>query len=428
MSYTATRAAARLAAAQAAEAGPAFIRRASVEPEVRRARGRPAREPHDGNPDGNPDDEDPGDGNPGGPGNPDDDPDREPDDGPGPGNDGIDNNDIIAQAIANAIRATRQNNERARAKEPERFSGSDPSKLRTFLVSCELVFRAQPGSYNTDDSRINYAMSYLSGTAQTWFEPFIFDPPDPLPDFLESWAQFKDELVSNFGEPDAQANAEFKIRRLRMADNHKCARYSVEFMSIAPQTQWDDRALAAAYYDGLPDRLKDRIMERLGGRPRNLNDMRRAAQDYDTLYWQRQEEKSRSRAAHTPENSRTTTTTRSSTTSTTSGSNSGRTDNTTAKTSTSKSGGSNKSGGRTNDLTGKLTNNNKLTNEERLRRISENLCLYCGKSGHRASDCRLAAANSKKATESKARSANTEPNPAPATTSEPTSGSTKSKK
>jgi hypothetical protein len=29
----------------------------------------------------------------------------------------------------------------------------------------------------------------------------------------------------------------------------------------------------------------------------------------------------------------------------------------------------------------------KLTQEERARRIKENLCLYCGESGHRASGC-----------------------------------------
>ena len=34
--------------------------------------------------------------------------------------------------------------------------------------------------------------------------------------------------------------------------------------------------------------------------------------------------------------------------------------------------------------------NNRLTNEERMRRIRLNLCLYCGQSGHRRSECELA--------------------------------------
>ena len=45
-----------------------------------------------------------------------------------------------------------------------------------------------------------------------------------------------------------------------------------------------------------------------------------------------------------------------------------------------------------NALIEKLDKNGKLTSEEREHHIKENLCLYCGKYGHKASECNKAAA------------------------------------
>ena len=52
------------------------------------------------------------------------------------------------------------------------------------------------------------------------------------------------------------------------------------------------------------------------------------------------------------------------------------------------------------DLTGKLGKDGKLTTEERNRRISNNLCLFCGGTGHHASECKRAKARAAKLAES----------------------------
>ena len=56
-------------------------------------------------------------------------------------------------------------------RKPDPFDGSDPEKLRTFLVQLNLVFRAEPDSFRYDRDKVNYAVSYLKGTALEWFEP-----------------------------------------------------------------------------------------------------------------------------------------------------------------------------------------------------------------------------------------------------------------
>jgi hypothetical protein len=237
--------------------------------------------------------------------------------------------------------------------------------------------------------------------AQTWFEPHLYNNNNPEP-FTTDWDLFREELELNFGEPDSESNAEFRIRRLRMQDSHRCARYTVEFNTFANQINWDDRALAAAYYEGLADRIKDRLTDRPGGKPKRFPELRRIAQEIDSRHWQREEEKSRSRSHSDKDKSSSqkpvqTNSPRNNTSDSSRSTSEKSSDKSKSKSTTP---ASNKP-----DLTGKLTTDNKLTPEERKHRIDNDLCLYCSKKGHKASDCRLATANKKARDETKGRAA-----------------------
>ena len=53
---------------------------------------------------------------------------------------------------------------------PDTFDGSDPHKLNHFLFQCWLFFHANPLQFSTDEEKINFMMTYLSGVVQDWFE------------------------------------------------------------------------------------------------------------------------------------------------------------------------------------------------------------------------------------------------------------------
>ena len=59
-------------------------------------------------------------------------------------------------------------------------------------------------------------------------------------------------------------------------------------------------------------------------------------------------------------------------------------------------------------LDNKLGKDGKLTPEERQRRMDNNLCLFCGNAGHRATDCQKRK-RSEAAAKAKARAATAEP-------------------
>jgi hypothetical protein len=65
--------------------------------------------------------------------------------------------------------------EKVKVCKPEPFNGSDPRKLRSFLVSCNLHFRDCPYAFPNNEKKILFVLSYLNGSAISWFEPGLMD-------------------------------------------------------------------------------------------------------------------------------------------------------------------------------------------------------------------------------------------------------------
>jgi len=77
---------------------------------------------------------------------------------------------------------------KAKAKEPDTFDGSDPKKLNNFILLCNLTFRSNL-TYAEDSNKVNFALSYLRGTALEYYEPSILDS-DEVPAWMDNWSAF----------------------------------------------------------------------------------------------------------------------------------------------------------------------------------------------------------------------------------------------
>ena len=103
--------------------------------------------------------------------------------------------------------------------DPDPFNGSDPKKLWGFLLECKLNFWAQPKAIQSDNAKVNYAMSFLKGMALNYFELFL-DDPDNEPVWLKDYKLFIEELLINFGPYNALVDAKAELDALIMKDNH----------------------------------------------------------------------------------------------------------------------------------------------------------------------------------------------------------------
>ena len=299
-----------------------------------------------------------------------------------------------------------------RIREPEPFTGKDPKKLKTFLLQCRLYFRGL-SDFEDGSKRVTFALSYLRDIAQEWFEPGLSGLTDDYPEWLDDWDLFVAELKTNFGPFDESADIKHELSHLRMKDNQRISDYLVHFNSLAVRCLWGDSALRYRFYEGLLTRLKDEICKG-DGKPNTLPELKKKAQNIDARYWERAQERSHEQN-HRPANqskpsSSNTSTTSSSTPkpASTSGS--------TSQSSRSKPGKSKetpKPQTKKPDLTRKLDTRGKLTQQERQRRIDNDLCLYCGKKGHRVPDCELKQEAAKGRASSSTPASTSTSNPAP---------------
>ena len=125
-------------------------------------------------------------------------------------------------------------NGKAKAKEPDTFDGSDPCKLTSFLLLCNLYF-CNNASYANHDAKVTFALTYLHGMALNFFEPALSR--------LDNWSAFVCILCTQFGPIDLTAEAEDSIDDLKMQDNQCILKYNIDFNRLAVQTGWSNNVL-----------------------------------------------------------------------------------------------------------------------------------------------------------------------------------------
>ncbi len=188
-----------------------------------------------------------GSGGPGGPNSP---------GGPGgPGNNPPNEQDILQEfmnllhRVSTSLNNSWPNNIHTKVKEPDTFDGSNPQKLKAFIVSLQLNFNDRPTAFAADVSKVNYTISFLSSTTLNWFEPDILCPnPRNLPVWQYSYAAFLDELWTNFGPFDAIRDAEDALEHLWMHNGDWTMKYMIQFNQYTSQVGYGNNSLCHAFY------------------------------------------------------------------------------------------------------------------------------------------------------------------------------------
>ena len=295
---------------------------------------------------------------------------------------------------------------RAKTKEPDTFDGSDPKKLNNFILLCNLYFR-QNSAYSNDAAKINFALSHLRGIALEYFEPSVIDS-DNYPAWMDNWSAFVLTLRTQFGPIDPAGDAENSIDHLKMQDNQRIVKYNVEFNRLAIHTGWDENVLRHRYYTGLAERIKDIMGHQ--PKPATLDAMKLLAHTIDARHWERIREKSRSgksksddKADDKTDKGKKSDDKGKSNASNIPGPSHNNNNNNSNNSKGNKNSNNNKpnkassSSASTNPLADKLGKDGKLTQQERQRRLDNNLCLFCGGPGHTAANCNKASSAAAKA-------------------------------
>ena len=190
---------------------------------------------------------------------------------------------------------------------------------------------------------------------------------------------------------DLTADAEDSINNLKMQDNQCILKYNIDFNRLAIQTCWSDNVLQHRYYFGLAKQIKDVMGQQ--GKPANIPKMKTLVHAINSCHWEwlckkscsnkpapNKDNKSQQKSEKKPGTSSSNSTKWNPSTSTSSN------NNKLAKPSASST-----------FISNKLGKDSKLSAEECQGHFDNNLCLYCGGTGHKTADCKKAAASTSKA-------------------------------
>ena len=279
----------------------------------------------------------------------------------------------------------------ANAKKPDTSNGTDPKKLNNFILLCNLFFQNN-STYSNDEAKVTFALSYPHGIALEYFEPTLMDS-DKDPEWLTDWSAFVQVPYTQFGPIDPTANAEDNLKNLRMHDNHHIVKYNVDFNCLAIQTSWDDSILQYCYYSSLVECIKDIIGQ--VDKPSTLTELKNLTHSIDACHWEWLCEKSHSDKSNQSNNNRSdkkpqnfNSQLQSTASKPQQQQNSNDKSNKSSSTSTPAKSA----------ISDALTKDGKLTQQEWQHCLTNNLCMYCGGVGHKASDCNKASSSAAKAT------------------------------
>ena len=136
---------------------------------------------------------------------------------------------------------------------PERFSG-ERSKYRAFRNACELYFALQPRNFSLEATKVGFVISLLYCEPQAWAHR-LMEQKDLSLDRLDTFFQAMSLL---YEDPHLAATAEAALHALQQG-RRPAEDYVSEFRRWSADTNWNNAALCYQFRLGLSETLKDEL-------------------------------------------------------------------------------------------------------------------------------------------------------------------------
>ncbi|KAF7698237.1 nephrocystin-4-like, partial [Silurus meridionalis] len=139
---------------------------------------------------------------------------------------------------------------------PARFSG-EPELCRSFLAQCSLTFSLQLSSFSTEQAKVAYVITLLSGRALRW--PTAKWENQSL--HCSTFTAFSEELRKVFGSATPRQDATRSLLSSSQGER-SVAEYAADFRTDATDSGWDRTALYDTFFRGLSAQVKDELAAR----------------------------------------------------------------------------------------------------------------------------------------------------------------------
>ncbi len=137
---------------------------------------------------------------------------------------------------------------------PPAFYSGEPQQCRSFLAKCSLYISLQPSSFPTEESKIAFIITLLSGRAALWGTT-VWEQKLPC---CTSFQSFSEEIRKVFDRAASGREAARLLAELRQGDR-SVTDFSIEFRTLAAECRWNSEAQWDMFFHGLADYVKDEI-------------------------------------------------------------------------------------------------------------------------------------------------------------------------
>jgi hypothetical protein len=137
---------------------------------------------------------------------------------------------------------------------PEKFDGTH-LEFRSFVSQVRLIMQLHPRRYFDDTTRVGFIGTLLTGTAAAWFAP-ILETSSP---FLQDFNAFMAKFEEVFGDSDKARTSANKLRRLQQRTLSAIV-YASEFRQLACDVNWGEATLINRFCYGLCDDVQDLLL------------------------------------------------------------------------------------------------------------------------------------------------------------------------
>ncbi len=137
---------------------------------------------------------------------------------------------------------------------PPAFYSGEPQQCRSFLAKCSLYISLQPSSFPTEESKIAFVITLLSGRAALW-GTIVWEQKLPC---CASFQLFSEEIRKVFDRAASGREAARLLAELRQGDR-SVTDFSIEFRTLAAECRWNSEAQWDMFFHGLADYVKDEI-------------------------------------------------------------------------------------------------------------------------------------------------------------------------
>ncbi len=137
---------------------------------------------------------------------------------------------------------------------PPAFYSGEPQLCRSFLAKCSLYISLQPSSFPTEESKIAFVITLLSGRAALWGTT-VWEQKLPC---CTSFQSFSEEIRKVFDRAASGREAARFLAELRQGDR-SVTDFSIEFRTLAAECRWNPEAQWDMFFHGLADYVNDEI-------------------------------------------------------------------------------------------------------------------------------------------------------------------------